>query len=252
MIMDNIVSVNIGQEDLNELNILSNLATTDQNTFIVLLNGSADDVFDNTVQQPSDAVEVANITTDSTPPQLESYTLDLGTEVLSLTFSEVIDVNSIYLPGLTITNEASMNPAVSYSLTTSSSVVSSSGDVIEIHLIGDDASALKANEDLATSISNTFISLSESFAQDVFGNNITSIPSIMALSTTLVVPDNTTVTLLSFTRNLSTGTITLRFSEATNVSTFMMDQLCLSSISDGSGLTLVSTTEVILPEIQQC
>ena len=64
----------------------------------------------------------------------------------------------IYLPGLTIAGEASMVPSASYPLTPSSSVVSSSRDIIEIQL-----------KDLATSISDTFISVSESFAQDVFG-----------------------------------------------------------------------------------
>ena len=46
---------------ITSFNILTNLATTDQNTFIVLLNCSAADVFSNTVEEPSDAVVVANI-----------------------------------------------------------------------------------------------------------------------------------------------------------------------------------------------
>ena len=90
--------------------------------------------------------------------------------------------------------------------------MSSSGDVIELQL-----------KDLATSISDTFISVSKSFAQDVFGTTSPahlSTPPIMEFSAILVVPDNITVTLLSFTLNLSTGIITLRFSEAINVSTF--------------------------------
>ena len=108
--------------------------------------------------------------------------------------------------GIQIQNSP-ISPSSSYLLTSSSFV-----DVIEIQL-----------KDLATSISDTFISVSKSFAQDVFGTTSPahlSTPPIMEFSATLVVvPDNTTVTLLSFTLNLSTGIITLRFSEAINVST---------------------------------
>ena len=57
------------------------------------------------------------------PPQLNSYTLDLGIEILSLQFSEVINVDSIYLPELTIAGEASMVPTASYPLRSSSPVV---------------------------------------------------------------------------------------------------------------------------------
>ena len=87
--------------------------------------------------------------------------------------------------------------------------LSSSGDVIEIQL-----------KDLTNPINDTFISVSESFAQDVFGTTSSGYLLLWNFQLLyIVVPDNTTVTLFSFTLNLSTGIITLRFSEAINVST---------------------------------
>ena len=236
--MDNVVAIQLSDADQDGIKGNPNIAVNVSNTFIALLNGSASDSSGNVVTETITTPATGTILQDITPPELLSYTIDLSTEFLALTFTEVIDTRTIYLPGLTIQSQRSPMPLSSYTLTESSIILAPRGRILEIHLIGTDASAIKATNGLATTETDTFIALNSSFASDYGGNAILEIPPSVALMASSVSTDISRPTLSRFGVDLATSVLSLTFSEAINISTLNTQLITLHSTANGSGLTL--------------
>ena len=240
-ISSNIVSIDIGEIDLEALKADTTLATNSLNTFIGLSSGSVSDIFNNTLSDLVISASTGTVQPDTGRPLLESFRLDLSTEILALTFSEAVDVNSINFNGLTIQNTQSTMPTSEYTLTSSSTILSSSGPIIEIHLIGTDASAIKADASIGTTVLDTYISINESFANDTSGNRILEILPESALQASFVGNDSSPPRLQSFTLDLANNIIQFRFSEAINISTFTPTEIALFSGLESSDISYTLT-----------
>ena len=228
---DNVVAIELNLSDLDALNEALDLATSNETTYLVLTSGAAADALNNSVTIPSDPVMVTEYIRDQERPSLLSFSLNLGSEIILLTFSEVIDGTSFNFPEATLLSNRSMM-AVEYSLTDSSSVLNPSGRVIEVHLIGTDAAATKGIANLATNINNTYISITEDFASDPAGNSIVLVAPSIAIQANEVVPDLTSPYLMGFTLNLIRSELTLSFSETISISTLDLTQVTLQQNRD--------------------
>ena len=223
---DNIATFTLGPADQDGIKSNPGFLT---NSVIALLSGSATDVFENEVTTTDVYEVVGEITQDMVKPELLGFELDLSREILSLSFSEVVDTSSIQLSGLTIQNMRSVNPSSYYVLTNSSSVSSTQGRVVEVHLIGDDAIEIKANSALATTMDDTYIVVDATFIADFAGNSVVAIDGSNALQATDVIEDTSRPRLMRFGINLSTSVLSLTFSEAINITTFDPTQIQLSN-----------------------
>lgn len=235
-VSSNEVLVQLGSDDIDGIASQPTLATEPTNTFLVLLNGSVSDIYQNTALDPVVSLVQGAILPDTTSPTVLSYSLDLSREILAINFSEVVDTRSVVLGGLTIQSDQTLMPMGSFILTNSSLVVEGQGRILEIHLIGNDASGIKADPNLGSAIANTFITLSEQFVSDYAGNPVLGINQTMALMASSVELDTSNPMLRQFVVDLSSNTIILTFSEAINISTFNPREITLSSLGDGTGI----------------
>ena len=233
--VDDLVIVELGPSDLDGIMSQPGLATNPSTTFLALSPGSVTDQDGANVSVTTIFAVTGVVNADVENPQLLSFSIDLSTEILSLTFDEVIDPDSVYLPGLTLQSMNSTNSPFSYQLTPSSHVLTPRGRVLDIHLIGNDASAIKADDMLATMQSNTWLSLNLSFASDYSGNAVTPIEALNAAS---VISDTSRPRLLQFTIDLSNSVIFLTFSEAISIGTFDPQEITLFSDPSGAGINL--------------
>ena len=225
------MSLTLGPDDQD--GIKSNPAFL-TNTVIALLNGSAIDYFMNEVTEPMLYEVSGTIINDTISPTLEDFTLDLRRDILSLTFDEVVDTLSAQLSEIVIQN-MQVTPTETYVLTASSTILSSHRRVVEVHLIGNDATAIKANSNLGTSVVNTFIAFNSSFISDFAGNPVNQVEGSTALQADEVINDTSRPRLIRFGINLSTSVLSLTFSETINISTFDPTYIQLSSQSNGTG-----------------
>ena len=246
-ISDNIVSIDVGKLDLEGLKADTTLATTSLDTFIGLSSGSVNDIFNNTLSDLVISSATGTVQPDTLRPSLESFSLDLSTEILALTFSEAIEVSSINFNGLTLQNIRSAVPTSEYTLTSSSTILSSSGTIIEIHLIGTDASAIKADTSIGTNVLDTFISIDESFANDTSGNRILEILPVSAIQASFVGNDSSPPRLQSFVLDLANNVIQFRFSEALNISTFSPTEIALFSGLSSTDVSYTLTGGITVP-----
>ena len=184
---------------------------------------------------------------------LERFNLDMDAGTLTLTFSDQVRANTLDPTRMTL-QSSRVSSAVSTQLSNEATTSSANGLVILLEL-GGDVDRIKASTQLATSVSNTFLSLTASALQDVNGSPVDSILPSNALQVSAFVPDITPPQLISFTLDLELGSLQLFFSEAVDSSTFNPTGITLLNSSpsptrsfplSGGSVVPVSLTVVML------
>ena len=206
------IIIDLGREDLNEIKLLENLATSVDNTYISYTSTAISDMVGNPVVNSSltSPLPVSNYTADMIPPMLESFVLDLTNETLVLSFSEAVNASSFAPTSITIQS----SPMIADSFVTLQyGVVGSSSDVLTVILFTEDLNLLKEDLNLATDEPNTFISFDSQLITDMNRNPITPYRNDSALEADLFIPDSIPPVLDIFHLNLNSCVLTLNFSE---------------------------------------
>ena len=211
--------------DLNAIKALLSLATNGDDSFLSITSLAVKDMSGNRVLpiSPYAALQVNNFTSDTTKPYLVSYSLDMNTGVLFLTFSETVSVESLNTRAILISNSA-VNATQNFMLTTNSSSVSPDWPIINVTLGANDLNALKQNNLLAISNTSTFLTLYSITIEDT---NFNPLLPISALPVSSFTPDITMPRLVSFDLDTSLNILTLHFSETVNGYTINPTQITL-------------------------
>ena len=228
----------ISEQDLNEIQRKYELATGSATTYISITEDVIKDVFNNlnSPLQPDDASPVFVLIPDTTDPFITSFSLNLTSQELTLSFSEVVDASTLFVPGITLYSHNGSISGSSYSLTTSS-ILQGSGlsgfdsTQVVITLGSDDLDAIKNLTDLAVSLATTYISITSSVIEDMSGNSIRIIPPTATKAADEFYEDKISPELNSFTFSLDTGEIVLSFSEIMRASTLSETEIVLISQS---------------------
>ena len=222
--------VQITHDDLNEIK-RRNIAVTRETAWLTINESAILDMADQAVVMMTHMV--SNYTPDTTDPRLQSFDLDLDAEVLTLSFTETVDVTRFNITSITLQDTPGGNFSLNhYSLTDSSFLVTSTYHTLEIVLGLDDLNNIKVLTDLATDHNNTFISIGSDLVADVFGNSVEEISTTMALDVSTYTADNTTVVLEEFDLDLDLRVLTLYFSESVNASSVDVTGITLTGGQD--------------------
>ncbi|KAL5489589.1 hypothetical protein EMCRGX_G018699 [Ephydatia muelleri] len=217
-----VVSVNLTSSDLNGLKAVTNLASGIGNTYLQFNSTLVADFFGNPVV-PSTGLQVSMFTADTTPPTLLSFSLDMNTGVVTLSFSETIVGSSLNLSQFTIQSNASGSlTGVSLVNTT----VAGNTATYSITLGVADLNSLKLNL-MGLSSTTTSLTYLNGSARDAAGNNITA-PGV-AIPVNVFVADITRPQLLSFVLDYGFSGLILTFSEPADVSTLIPTAFTLQS-----------------------
>ena len=224
-----VITLNLDLYVTNGIKMNRNLCTSIENCFITVTQFVARDPSGVSTIPISDgtAIIVRNFTEDTTSPVLLFSTLNMNDGLLELGFSEPVDITSFQSGQLTLQSSEGSN-SVMYSLT-DSAVLTPPDSYVIISISNDDLNEIKRLTDLGTNGNNSFLSITDSAFVDINGNNVIPISSGNALQVTIFIPDYTNPQLISFSIDISSGVLTLTFSETVNTSSF-----------DATGLTLVS------------
>jgi hypothetical protein len=215
-----ILAILLSHDDLNAVKLLPNLGTSETNTFVRLLAGMTEDT-SSLPSLASPGIAVSALELDTVKPSLESAQLDLDQRTVVLKFDEPIKVESIQVTGLGL-QSVSGGGASSYSLSASSQVnISGSNLALQATIIlsDQDFDSIVLSVGLATSVANTFFTLTGTALTDASDNQVNSIISASALAASQVVVDVTSPQLVSFSVDLHRGLVALRFNEPMNAST---------------------------------
>ena len=156
-----IIYVNLLQEPALSLKTNSDFGTLPNNTFLQFENASFEDLIG--IPNVENISQASDVTPDETKASIESFTLDLNTAQLLLTFDDVVDNSTGIFTGITIQESQQGNLRVPL---TGGTVISPSGYVIIILLESDDVILLKSISGLATSRANTYLVINEDTFKD--------------------------------------------------------------------------------------
>ena len=217
-----IVELTLANDDLNELKSLTDIATMESTTYIQLEPTTVEDMRGNLLNISNLPLEVGIYENDTTHPELRSFDLDMNEGVLTLYFSESVNVSSLSIGEITL--QASENETLSsfsYTLQYAgphpegSFTNSTDGPIIIVNLGDNDLNEVKRIPELATLDNNTFITLSALVVRDMAGLNLIPIRNGNATQVreSGYIADITRPNLLDFDFDLDVGLLVLTFDE---------------------------------------
>ena len=229
------LTIQLNQYDTDIIKAFTKLATTPNNTYISLSDSTFEDMNSNRIVEISftNAVPVRTFTPDSTHPTLLAFDLNMNTGVLVLTFSEAVNVFTLNVSELRLQGSSevmseyhTLTPGLSpnFTLTKSANVA-----IIEVIIGTYDLNAIKKLFNLATSPSNTYISLSTRAVADMIGNPVIGVSTNNATRVSLFTPDTISPTLISYDINMNSELILLTFDETVNIDSFDASQISIQS-----------------------
>lgn len=179
--------------------------------------------------------QVTKYTADTTPAALESYILDFNANMLTMTFTDVVKPATFAAEIFTIQNAATAGDGKSVTLTTASTCVTANGYTAEVALAPASVLKMKKIPGLASNVdkSDSFVTFGAGMMKDLAGDNVLAITDGAGKKAASYVPDTTNPSLSSFTFNMGTHTLTLKFTEAVNKADFKVGQITIKN-SDGS------------------
>ena len=228
------VTIALSDEDVNAIQSRSNIATTMDNTYLILEPGVARDLShsENMAQEitSANARLAANFVPDRAPPQILSFDLDLDSNSMKIRFSEPVLVSSVNLDSLILSS--SRVGGVSYNITGGAlmnTTLDASSEIVFI-LTNEDVVFLEVSSDIATSPSNTFIASQDGLASDTNSLLSTALPIADAIQVSSFLADQSSPNILEFSLDMNTGIAVISF-----------DDPVLETSFDVSGVTFQSS-----------
>ena len=230
---DTVVAIVISLYDSNEIKKLTTLATSREDTYLSLTNQTITDMNDNELIETASPEQVRNYTEDTTSPTLDSFTIDLDSNILTLFFSETVNVDTLNVEEITLQDsQDTLDDTVWLSQLSSSD--SYNDAVIEIDISSYDRNILTAMTNLYNEKNDSYITLTNYAINDMANNSLIPINSSMALITSDYTLDITNPSLLNFTVDLDKGAIYLLFNETVSLETIDYTRFHLHSDEYGS------------------
>ena len=198
------------------------IATSVNDTFIFFSENLITDVADdplNVIAVPNTAaVQADRVVSDQTPPTISEFQLDLTLDRLLLTFDEPVRTSTLTNLTLFTIHTGEMPPSQSVTLTGGQVVTRQDGvRVVMVMLLNEDVTAIKLNEQLATNVSSTYLTVEASAIEDMAGNLMGLMADVRA---TAFVPDTTRPQLTNFTLDMIQGVFNLTFDDTMLANSF--------------------------------
>ena len=188
----------------------------------------------------NNATPVSIFIPDTTNPMLLSYNLDMNAGFLTLLFSEVVNVSSLQVGGISLQSTDNIsNISQSHTLTDGISLLfSNDSTLVRIYIGFTDLNNIKILSHLATTVNNTYLSIEGSAIMDMSMLSVVPIAKEQALNVVVFSPDKQGPILQMFNLNLSDGTVTFFFDETIDILSFDPAYSILMPSSNSSTISL--------------
>ena len=244
-----VVTVYLSPDDMNNIKANTQLAKSENNTFLEIPSGSLTDLVGNSFVADSAVYSVARFTPDQVSPALTAFVLDINSGWLNLTFSETVMLSSLDVTQLTIQNRRSANDFTDMHTLRSSVSIGSDSPQMSILLSADDLNSLKITRRLAIDMESAYISVTSNLTLDMNSNSVVDIPTTSGLISTDLIEDTTRPQLLNFTFDRNPGTLFLTFDEVIDYEVFAFTEITVvnSSSKGGNLFHTLQFTGIIAP-----
>ena len=226
------VRILVSESDFDALQLRPDIATTENNTFLSMERNTVTDRSNLRIMaqriSSADALQPVRFIRDSTPPEIESFSLNLDTNSMAVTFSEPVLVQSFNPRNFVLSSHSDPASGEFYNLTggTVDSVASAASQTITFYLTNSDVTFLETNSAIATGSTDTYLSASMPVAEDT-NNNINVAFSPLAVDR--FVADTSPPSITAFQLDMDDGELQIIFDDPVNASTFNPTSITLQS-----------------------
>ena len=233
----------LDSDDFNILKSLTDIANNVNDTFIFFNSGAITDMYGNDIsEEDGRTVQASLVLSDITHPELDTFTLDINSGVLSLTFSETVNVSTLQTAEITLQSSANA-PEFSYTLTGGISSTLNQ-PIVTVSLTSEDLNEIKMIRGLATRRNNTYISITADAVSDMVGFNLTAVTVDSALRANRLTADTTSPVLLNFSLNLTSEELVIVFDETISYVDTVLVRFTLQSDPNGTFVTLSDASTI--------
>ncbi len=247
-----VITFTLTNDDLTFLEVQTDIATGDSDTFLASDPGFAQDTNSlSSIGLPvSEAVQVSGFTGDSSPANVVSFSLDMDEGEAVIAFDDVILGGTFDVGSLTFQSARYRVPLEWHTLSESSSSSSSSnGFEVTVNIGSSDLNRLKQIRNLTTSRDNSYLTLTATLANDVGGVDVVAITDGNALQVSQFNQDITRPSLDQWSFDLNVGQAVLTFSETVNIRSLQPAEITiLSAPNSADSYTLTGFGTLIPPD----
>lgn len=221
---NNVVTIQATTMILNKIKSNSAVCSQRSDCYLFIAASAFSDLSGNNVAALNNSFLVSTFIPDLSPPELTSFTIDLGNGQITLSFTEAVSVDSLNPSAISL---ASTN---GQTVTLGSSFLSSrqSFDSVLILTVGVTSTTLNQAKQFAAS-GGINLFLSREAVTDTAGNFINPILQSNPLAAAMVIPDRRRPSLLSFTPGTpEQRTLTFSFDEYVDPSTWIGTAITLT------------------------
>jgi hypothetical protein len=178
-----VMGITLSVEDLNQIKEETDLAVSNQTTFISIESFLVKDMNKNSVE-PIEAKQVLNYKQDERDPTLDSFALDMSTLVLTLYFSETVAANTLDISQLTFLPaiDSMLTDGVTLSDTSVNIYPDEDSHIIHVQLSISDANLMKLSPSLVRNVASTSLSFTAAVVEDMNKNHVEANVRVVAAS----------------------------------------------------------------------
>ena len=226
------IVVTITNDDLNEIKKMLNLLRNRDSSFISIPNDFAVDLNDNPIKtiNPNNALQAAVFYDDDGRPILEAFDLDMDSSILTLSYSETVDISTIDLTGIGFQLMSTVNLSMSnlhYQLTSGMIISPSDTPVVVVLLNNSDLNELKSRRIGRTD--SVWITMEMTTVRDIVGLPVQVVNQANSIRVSRRTTDTSPPQLLSFRIDMDASTITLSFNETVESSTLQATGITITA-----------------------
>ena len=238
------ISVNVDSRDINGIKGVLEVATSLDKTFAAPFEGLVqdEDGHNSFAILSTAALQADDLVIESDPPKLLFFNVNFNPgQPISLQFSETVLDTSVQLDQIVLQNSAT-NPTVRFNFSMANPITESS-DTLDIYLPFEVRDQILANSSIATSISNTYISIATGAVSDRDGNPIeATVQQVQSLAT-----DTTPPSVIRVVLDLNSGLFEVGFDESVIGSTITLDNFTLQNSAENASTTYMLQSDYIIP-----
>ena len=230
--------------DINPLRESMAFGADLSNTYITIAADTALDFSGNVAPPELSPRQPQDLQPDNRGPMLESFELDLNVGTLVLNFAETVNETSFEVSQILLQNARTKFDVIECVAITSSEYRRVDLSSIEVALTTRDVDELNLRPDLATGLTDTFISLTTLTVEDVLGNPAVEISIEDAQQISTYIRDEIRPNATAFFIDLNNNTITFMFDEVPSPSSVDLTYLTVqnSDLSPSLNYTFTSHT----------
>ena len=234
-----VITVALSMEDIAAVKLDGNFGTSLVNTYLSVEAGNILDIAFNPIEAVEDRmISTIEEATGVTFASLSQYTLDLNTGHLLLTFTDVMNVSTLYPSAIRLQSKQTATASEVYTLTSGSQSSTPNGHIVNITLSALDVLGINSIPGLAKNTSTTYLIMRADFIDDYQGNDVLPITDGKALQVASFIPDTSAPEIREVLLDLDGGVLNLTFSDTVSLSSLVLSNIAIQNERNATNNTI--------------